>query len=218
MPKNLTDSSAFTSPIVVPVDADPADAASVEVGFQALANRTRLLLERTGGFDGSDEFAYIDSLGDPTTVSRTRGLPIFSSAPLDGWEFEPGTGRLSSLDQGREVVLPIDLETDSVIQSIRALVIPGASRALDDNRMRIFLRIRAADYSAGTITETVELEATSNSGSAWQVILSGNDAITVNRESTTYELVIVSGNDAPSGHSADKVLAAGVYYSVPGPR
>lgn len=43
MPANITDVSAFTSPIVVPVDGDPRNAASVGTAIQGLANRTRFL-------------------------------------------------------------------------------------------------------------------------------------------------------------------------------
>lgn len=44
MSTNLTDSSAFTAPVVAPAGGDPRTAASVAAGMQSLANRTRLLL------------------------------------------------------------------------------------------------------------------------------------------------------------------------------
>lgn len=40
MPTNLTDSNAFTSPVVVPADGDPANAASITQLGQPVANRT----------------------------------------------------------------------------------------------------------------------------------------------------------------------------------
>ncbi len=43
MSVNITDSSTFTSPIVAPADGDAATAASVVVGMQGLANRTKYL-------------------------------------------------------------------------------------------------------------------------------------------------------------------------------
>jgi hypothetical protein len=43
MPANLTDSNAFTSPVVVPADGDPANAASIVQTGQPLANRTYFL-------------------------------------------------------------------------------------------------------------------------------------------------------------------------------
>jgi hypothetical protein len=46
MSANLTDVSAFTSPVVVPVDGDTESAASVIAGFQPLADRTRYLKDR----------------------------------------------------------------------------------------------------------------------------------------------------------------------------
>lgn len=46
MPKDLTDVSQWEEDVEVPVDTDPADAASVEVGFQALTDRSRWLFDR----------------------------------------------------------------------------------------------------------------------------------------------------------------------------
>ena len=43
MSSNIADVSTFTSPIQVPADGDAANAASVTVGFQGLANRTTYL-------------------------------------------------------------------------------------------------------------------------------------------------------------------------------
>jgi hypothetical protein len=51
MPQNLTDSDAFTSPVVAPADTDAANAASIVQGLQPLANRTHhhnLLIKTTG--------------------------------------------------------------------------------------------------------------------------------------------------------------------------
>src|SRR5690349_19116610 len=45
MPKNLTDVSSFTSPIVVPVGGDVRNAESVETPFQGLSNRTKYLYD-----------------------------------------------------------------------------------------------------------------------------------------------------------------------------
>jgi hypothetical protein len=50
-PQNLTDSDAFTSPVVAPADTDAANAASIVQGLQPLANRTHhhnLILNTTG--------------------------------------------------------------------------------------------------------------------------------------------------------------------------
>lgn len=44
MPTNLTDVSAFTSPVVAPADGDTRNAASVNAAFQSLADRGRFLL------------------------------------------------------------------------------------------------------------------------------------------------------------------------------
>lgn len=44
MPTNITDVSAFTSPVVAPADGDARNAASMTQGEQPLADRTRFLL------------------------------------------------------------------------------------------------------------------------------------------------------------------------------
>lgn len=46
MPTNLFENATFDDPIAVPIDADPGNAASVQVPFQGLANRTRNLKGR----------------------------------------------------------------------------------------------------------------------------------------------------------------------------
>ena len=43
MPTNLSETATFDSPIAVPIDADPGNAASVQAPFQALTNRTAFL-------------------------------------------------------------------------------------------------------------------------------------------------------------------------------
>lgn len=47
MSTNIIDVSQFTDPVVAPADGDTRNAASVNVAFQALADRTRLLLDAT---------------------------------------------------------------------------------------------------------------------------------------------------------------------------
>ncbi len=49
MATNLTDVSAFTSPVVAPADGDTRNAASITQGEQPLADRTRFLLNASVG-------------------------------------------------------------------------------------------------------------------------------------------------------------------------
>lgn len=49
MSSNVTDVSAFTSPVVIPADGDTRNAASVNAAFQALSDRARFLLNASVG-------------------------------------------------------------------------------------------------------------------------------------------------------------------------
>lgn len=66
MPANITDSNAFTSPIVAPVDGDAATAASVLAAIQGLANRT----------------AYLDTVLSKFTTVAALGSSNADAAPL----------------------------------------------------------------------------------------------------------------------------------------
>jgi hypothetical protein len=67
MPINVTDVSEFTSPVVVPADADPANGASVRLFAQQLANRTRRLRD----FTGSEEATRLVRMGAHEAATRT---------------------------------------------------------------------------------------------------------------------------------------------------
>lgn len=86
MPENITDSSAFTDPVVVPSDSDPANRSYLVTAVQGLANRTRWLKNEAarvagyvGGSAGSDEWAY------PSARARTLifDLPSMVLGTLD---------------------------------------------------------------------------------------------------------------------------------------
>jgi len=77
MPANLADVSTFTSPIVVPVDGDNRNAASVTPALQGLANRTAYLNNAVpnGSLDGASRV----ELGGPTgslIISAIRSLVL----------------------------------------------------------------------------------------------------------------------------------------------
>lgn len=102
MPKNLVDVNAFTDPIVVPVDADARNAASVEVGFQGLANRTRHLVSKdhdvwlSNWFDRPD----VDTVA-PGAMDHVGFLPgLVANASNDPWVMVGGTAFLISSRSG----------------------------------------------------------------------------------------------------------------------
>lgn len=108
MSANLTDVDAFTSPVVVPSDGDPENAASVLAGFQPLANRTRYLYNRltpmlseNGGWSVGDlaasaiSYATNDKI-NLATLAATSGLTLaaneitFVNAGTYAWALHAG--------------------------------------------------------------------------------------------------------------------------------
>ncbi len=83
MSVNITDSSTFTSPIVAPADGDAATAASVVVGMQGLANRTKYLSDNLL-LAQSRQFAVFDvsATGGPSGASANL---TEASDPLVGY-------------------------------------------------------------------------------------------------------------------------------------
>lgn len=71
--QNVTDVDAWTAPVVVPADTDPADATYVRTAAQGLANRTRYTLARMSG----------QILGKPTLYCTASGGTTF------GWDALP---------------------------------------------------------------------------------------------------------------------------------
>lgn len=86
MPANIVDVDAFTTPVVVPVDGDDYDASSVEVGFQALANRTLNLQNQV-----TDLFDTVKSY--PHTVTRQWMMPLsgFVKEASSPWTYSNAT-------------------------------------------------------------------------------------------------------------------------------
>lgn len=105
MPKDLTDVSQWEDAVEVPVDTDPADGASVEVGFQALADRTRFLLDRLAMIFALNFFKEPDGAffsGD--TLGATCHFADSASIRICAYYFD-GSGNINEIvsDQGRGV-------------------------------------------------------------------------------------------------------------------
>jgi hypothetical protein len=69
MPTNITDTAAFTSPVVVPADGEGATSASLLLGLQPLANRTAFL--KTFVDNG---IVTIRTVADFTALSALTGM------------------------------------------------------------------------------------------------------------------------------------------------
>lgn len=119
MPKNLTDVSTFTDPIVVPVGTDPRTAASVELPVQGLANRTKRIADKSTlqrAYDRSvieAETPHIDVgtgslvLGGatkPTTLTVEDGkLTVVENLTFDATDFNlvnGGSGQRALIHSG----------------------------------------------------------------------------------------------------------------------
>lgn len=159
MPKNLTESSTFPSIVTVPVDADPADAASVEVPFQALADRTRFLRDYC-----TDQGVQLPAallwgrylhaasivVNDPAVWARSQNRIVGSS------DFTAGYFDLTPL-----------LPRNASIARLRALVDPGVARAGESNRMRLRLLRTSYGISFGSPAESeLEIAAARDDGTA----------------------------------------------------
>jgi len=86
MPKNLTDTSLFSTPVTVPAGGDPRSAASVEAAFQTLANRTRYLYD-------SHVALYSSASSQPEgVVTGNPGEAYWSTYELTYWLKSAGAG------------------------------------------------------------------------------------------------------------------------------
>jgi len=224
MPNNIVDVSTFTDPVVAPADGDALDAASiVPNGLQALANRTRLLVNRTTGVVGAGEFAY-----DAVKV-RTRIIPAAACQPTDaqiadvpGWYFQLGRQFRTTANFARLVVpLGAWLPDGCTFRRIRALVAPGIARA-GTNRMELIVtRITSINFGDPVGSPPVYTEIANvfdNAGVAKQVISSGfvTEVLAKSTGALSLHAQIVSGND--SATNTDTVEAFEIQYEDPGPQ
>lgn len=137
MPKNLTDSDIFTTPISVPVDTDARNAASVETPFQALANRTKFLHSRSEA-----EQVFIKKI--PGAAFRSVKLTAHAGTVADGWTLD-GTGSgyfdstLKATDRYSFCVLDLGLYLPNEFEftSIEFNITPGTARAPAPNRVLV---------------------------------------------------------------------------------
>ena len=225
MPKNLTDASTYSSPIAVPVDSDPRNAASVETPFQQLANRTKYLADRVGGSGGGSEWVY-----DDAPRSRTRIVSPFAfmegklaTGDAQLWTVaafvSTGTGysRTSQADRAQLVAdishwLPIFAN----LTRVQVLVAPGAARGTVGDRVTVSLFRQTPSFSTPAIpvADGPIGEATDDGTTNVQVIDTGVIDEDVDRASQLC-LRIVAGADG--GTNKDDVHSILLTYTVLGP-
>lgn len=147
MATDIVEADAWTSTVQVPEPGDDRDAASVEVGFQALTNRTKYLRESAGvdavfraqpcDWTGQHTFSQSINFDAPKTLHRV--------VPLQrGVVFEDGTARLEAstllgvvprwyLEPGHLVVtvlFEIDTPTGFVVSDLRAGVTLASGQSM----------------------------------------------------------------------------------------
>lgn len=217
MPKNLTDVSTFTAPIVVPVGTDPRTAASVELAVQGVANRSLLHTNRT--LDANSEFAYVDAAGTPITKTRRMRIPGNALVPRNGAALTTTTfpGRVELDTDSAFYEAPFALPAGVQIVAIRALVTPGAARA-GANKMQFGAFSRPIEpFNTGGFGSSTSIgTAAADSGAAaFQVIAIASLTHDV-AEPDVHWLFVQAGNTTSS--APDSVTMFEVEYTATGPR
>lgn len=206
MPKNLTPAGGWAENVAVPVDADPRNAASVEVPFQALVDRNDFL--RALLRDDAAASVYLD----PRSAGQSGDwLPV-------------GVGSIQS--QSNNASLWFDLAAylpnGARITNIQVLIDEGAARA-SGSRAALRLAQKSIDWASVTppISEA-ELgysESAGGSGVHYIVIAAGNagpswSPVTIDKSQGNYSLRIQAGSDG-GAHAPDTVHGIRVLYEAP---
>lgn len=144
----LTDTSAFTTSVTVPDDGDDLDAASVQVGFQALANRTKFLKDQLTG-------------AQPTGNLDINGYVDIDLDLSIGGDIE-GLGEINT--QG-SMYAQIEILCDGNIVAVGAL--QGAAATIGAGGIT----------SAGSINSSGSIAATGNANIGGGVFATGNLAV-----------------------------------------
>ena len=250
MPTDLTDQNVFTEPVSVPEEGDDRNAASVEIPFQALANRTRnlkhqleagiaTLTQQLGALDAADHnFSgaitfesdvlfeggvgiYSDSEEVTYITKRTRKrlIPLHNyyttmqdrrSILISGGASTGSPGSILASTAGEKVLLPIELASGNLLQSLRAAVHKGPTAG----NIVMELYRSTPDLVGGTSSTPLLLGSASHSvtgtGAIRTINVAGFDY--VNRAA---ELLVVEFALPTVG---DSILWVEIEYSDPGPR
>lgn len=219
MPVNITDSDAFTDPIVAPAGADPADQTYVVTIAQAAGNRTRTLANRLGGADGSGEWTYRNASGVAIPKARIHwatGLDCL----IRGTDWTPGVPSLiSAVNSGLLYCNVTSFVPESAtITAVRVLLQPGAARS-GGNKMLVRLD-EVQRPAGGAPTTTVLINDVLDDGTTnRQFVPTGNLSAAygpLTKATRTLELKVRAGNDAAS--NIDVVYGVEITFSQPGPR
>lgn len=214
MPKTLTDVASWDD-VVVPVDSDARNAASVETPFQALANRTKVL---------QNDFVLTGSqVVNIPPVAATPHTPQGGVAPA--WQMLSGNPRTvqSKVDEAKLVVdLAAYLPDGAALTEIEVDINEGSTRS-DGDRSEIRLIVTP---SVGGLDSQYSCESdTTVNGGSTTVLSDHRNAIsssewfvppmTIDKSTHSYFLVITAGKDSPSGHASDDIEGVRLYFNAP---
>jgi hypothetical protein len=226
VPTTLTDTSTFTAPIEGPADSDPQQAASYNLGFQGLSNRTRYLVDRLGGAAGSGEWTY------PTP--RTRTVVIHAAQGYDatpgaqGWRGVQigGAGNMYAVQaKANDAILVVPLNRivphGASISEIEAMVTLGAART-GANRVQVSWQQPILDWGApsasyGALEDTAD-DGGASGGATVVITCTPTPAIALASLDNAWPVAIVlkAGNNAST--NPDNVHGFRVTFTDLGPR
>lgn len=237
MSQNIIDGITFVDPVVAPSDGDTLNAASVVapgVGFQALSDRTRHLVNRTGLIDGSGEHVYTNAAGVATPKTRVRifspmGLNSHTAQIANGgnaWYSPSGNGSLSSIVDFPRLRIDFNeiLPDGAVLQGVLAIMEPGAARTAqsslpgDNGRAWVRLKRGTPDFATPAVTTygsdiaAVEDDGTTNV----QLLTISGQSETINKSASYLWWELIGGDDA--GTNRDDIHAIRIQYTDPGPQ
>ncbi len=204
MPTDITDVSAFTSPVQVPASADPASKDNIVTLGQQVANRTRFLYDAIAGAGVGTDVTII--IGP--TAFRTPGSQLnFAWVQLD------------QNDQPAFADAGDYLPSGAVLKEVHVAVKPGFARGAGDAMLLKVFRQAWSAFPAGDPTATQlgsDDEDDGSNGRQWMAVTGLSE--TVDRDANSITVQLQAGNDAGTGGRNDRLYALKLVFTNPGPR
>jgi hypothetical protein len=202
----------------VPADGDNVNQAVNDPAFQALANRTKFIVDK-----GLEGFTTWPQTGRVIWLPLAKGVPLYGSdmrytltsaypsTPTWAWEAHSNS---AAMQYGCDD----SLRTGMTITGATLLVKAGAARS-GANKIRVDLARSDAPliHASGQQTTLTAIANQSDDGTAtaqWIELTGLTELVTRNHRDIA--LNIKFGNDA--GTNVDVLMALGLYVTDPGPR
>jgi len=224
MAHNLTDIDTFTSAVTVPDGGDPRTAASVELPFQAVANRTRNVKNRldalasglnvtAGDVRASSDFEYCDATGAAVSVTRTIMVPLENTGP--GLDWSKALGKLTSTATFGTCEIRLPVVTGARVTMVRVAyqnAVSGARAVVNVTR-----KVATKGATPGFNTNIERSDSDGTPGTTLttpQIMSTGVFSSTVVNLATEEWYAAI----ACSGAEGDVILWVELTMSDPGPR